>query len=619
MSSAGTAQEFEHLLALLKTHRGFDFTGYKRATLVRRFTKRMETAGVKTYTEYATLLLRDPKEFNALFNTVLINVTEFFRDTVPWQYLSEEIIPNILQTKRHEEPIRIWSAGCATGEEPYSLAMLFAESLGPEEFVRRVKIYATDVDGEALNLARHAAYTQDQIEAIPETLRERYFDVIGDKYSFKKKFRRNVIFGRNDLVDDAPISKIDLLVCRNTLMYFDAKTQARILHRFHFALRHGGFLLLGKAETLATHSNTFAPYDIKRRVFTKVIGERVRQRIPSDGDESELANSEASGELAFLSDNAFDKSAAAQLVVDRFGNLALANENARSLFKLTAADIGRPLQDLELSYRPIDLRSLIDQAHIQRRPVRIPEAAWSFAGESRWFAVQVVPLLRGHDMLGVVISIEDVTHFRDLKVELARSQTELESAYEELQSTNEELETTNEELHSTVEELETTNEELQSTNEELETMNEELQSTNDELGAINGELMTRGTELDGANRFLEAIFASLRGGVAVVDPDLTIKVWNRRAEELWGVRSDEVVDTPLSKIDIGLPVDQLREMILTTLNDGGQSHERTIAAVNRRGRQIMCRVVATPLAGPNRTGSLGAIVVMEDVQPESDR
>jgi two-component system, chemotaxis family, CheB/CheR fusion protein len=616
MSSAGTSEEFEHLLAILKAHRGFDFTGYKRATLVRRFAKRMDAVGVHNYVDYSTLLLRDPKEFNALFNTVLINVTEFFRDTVPWQYLSEQIIPAIKNNKRHEEPIRVWSAGCASGEEPYSLAMLFAESLGTEEFVRRVKIYATDVDDEALDHARHALYTDRQVEAVPEPLRNRYFDKLGEKYAFKKIFRRNVIFGRNDLVDDAPISKIDLLVCRNTLMYFDAKTQARILRRFHFALRHGGFLLLGKAETLATHANTFAPYDIKRRVFTKVLAERLRDRVPLEfTTEGELGSREGAGELAYLSDAAFDKSSTAQLVVDRFGNLALANDNARALFKLNPADIGRPLQDLELSYRPIDLRTLIDQAHIERRPVRIPETAWSFAGESRWFSVQVVPLLRGgREILGVSINVDDVTHYRELKLELARSHTELATAYEELQSANEELETTNEELHSTVEELETTNEELQSTNEELETMNEELQSTNDELGAINKELTDRGGELDHANHFLEAIFASLRGGVAVVDPSMIVKVWNRQAEELWGVRSDEVVETPIRALDIGLPVKELQELLLTALNDGDRSHERMIPAINRRGKKILCRVVATPLRGTSESDSIGAIVVMEETE-----
>jgi two-component system CheB/CheR fusion protein len=552
---------------------------------------------------------------------VLINVTEFFRDTVPWQYLSEELIPAIQNSKRHEEPIRVWSAGCASGEEPYSLAMLFAESLGTEEFSRRVKIYATDVDDEALDHARHAVYSERQLEPVADALRDRYFDNVGGKYAVRKTLRRNVIFGRNDLVDDAPISKIDLLVCRNTLMYFDAKTQARILRRFHFALRHGGFLLLGKAETLATHANTFAPYDIKRRVFTKVLAERLRDRIATAFEtDGLLPDREATGELAFLSDAAFDKSSLAQLVVDRFGNLALANDNARVLFKLNPADIGRPLQDLELSYRPIELRTLIDRVNVERRPVRIPEVEWSFAGESRWFSVQVVPLSSGgRDLVGVSISVEDVTHYRDLKLELARSHTELESAYEELQSTNEELETTNEELHSTVEELQTTNEELQSTNEELETMNEELQSTNDELGTTNTEAMARTAELDRANGFLEAIFASLRGGVAVVDPALTIKVWNRQAEELWGVRSDEVVDTPLRTIDIGLPVNQLEALLLTALNDGDRSHELMIPGVNRRGKKILCRVVATPLRGAKHSDLIGAIVVMEQAEKSSKR
>ncbi|HUQ99218.1 MAG TPA: PAS domain-containing protein, partial [Gemmatimonadaceae bacterium] len=161
------------------------------------------------------------------------------------------------------------------------------------------------------------------------------------------------------------------------------------------------------------------------------------------------------------------------------------------------------------------------------------------------------------------------------------------------------------------------NEELQSTNSELETINQELQSTNDEMADINAELNQRSGDFDRTNRFLEAIFASLRGGVAVIDPQLTIKVWNRRAEDLWGVRAEEVIDTPLPNIDIGLPATQLKDIVLTTLNDGGQSHIRLIPAVNRRGKKIMCRVVATPVLGQGSSASLGAIVMMEEMPAES--
>ncbi|HEY1951586.1 MAG TPA: CheR family methyltransferase [Gemmatimonadaceae bacterium] len=610
-------QDFEDLLELFKKQRGFDFTGYKRPTLVRRFRKRMSSVKVDTYADYMDLLLRDPEEVDHLFNTILINVTHFFRDTVPWQYLSEEIVPILLSSKRPEENIRVWSAGCATGQEAYSLAMLLAESLGVDEFLRRVKIYATDVDDDALNYARQARYTAREIEPVPELLRERYFDRVGSRYTFKKKLRRCIIFGRNDLVNDAPISKIDLLVCRNTLMYFESKTQARVLKRFHFALCDGGFLLLGKAETLTTHSSIFSPFDIQRRMFTKVPSKRKQLRGPELTSEQDATSPERD-QLALLSNIAFDKSAVSQFVVDRAGNLALANDNAKMLFRLNAADIGRPIQDLELSYRPVELRSLLDQVHREERAVRLPDIVWTIAGDEKWFNVNLLPLFdHRRSMVGVSVIFDDISLDHALKFELERSHSELETAYEELQSSNEELETTNEELQSTVEEMETTNEELQSTNEELETMNEELQSTNEELGNINEELAKRGGQLKAANHFLEAVFASLRGGVAVVDPDMTIKVWNHRAEDLWGVRTDEVVNTPLSKLDIGLPLAEVRQMLLSAMTDGDHPMERKIPATSRKGKPIVCKVTVTAIRRPKHPDALGGIVVMEELPAEA--
>ena len=612
MARDKSSEDFEDLLELFKKQRGFDFTGYKRPTLVRRFQKRMAAVQVDTYAEYMDVLLREPEEYDHLFNTILINVTHFFRDTVPWQFLSEEIVPIILSSKRPEDNIRVWSAGCATGQEAYSLAMLLAESLGVDEFLRRVKIYATDVDDDALNYARQARYTVREVEPVPELLRERYFDRLGSRYTFKKRLRRCIIFGRNDLVNDAPISKIDLLVCRNTLMYFDAKTQARVLKRFHFALCDGGFLLLGKAETLTTHSSIFSPFDIQRRMFTKVASKRRHLRVPEVAPETDAANRERH-QLALLSNIAFDKSAVSQFVVDRLGNLVLANDNARLLFRLNTADIGRPIQDLELSYRPVELRSLLDQVHREERAVRVADIVWTIVGEEHWFNVNLLPLFDHlRTLVGVSVTFDDISQDHALKLELERSHSELETAYEELQSSNEELETTNEELQSTVEEMETTNEELQSTNEELETMNEELQSTNDELGSINEELARRGGQLKEANHFLEAVFASLRGGVAVVDPDMVIKVWNPRAEDLWGVRSDEVLNTPLSELDIGLPLAEVQQMLHNTFTDGNHAQERKIPATSRKGRKILCKVTVTPIRRPNHPDPLGGIILMED-------
>jgi two-component system, chemotaxis family, CheB/CheR fusion protein len=605
-----TDPQFESLLAHVKEARGFDFTGYKRSSLVRRVNRRMGQVGSPTYADYLDYLQVHPEEFTALFNTVLINVTGFFRDPDAWSYLGGEVLPQLLATKEANSPIRVWSAGCASGEEAYSLAILLAEVLGPDEFRNRVKVYATDVDEEQLTEARQASYPEESVATLSPERRERYFERFGSRYVFRKDLRRSVIFGRNDLVQDAPISRVDLLVCRNTLMYFNAETQARILSRFHFALASGGVLFLGKAEMLPSHGSLFVPTDLKRRIFRKVP-----QRLPSQAtflpEPPDPPNSRELVGLDRLRNEAFLASPVAQIVVTSDGLVALTNRQAEILFGVSSRDVGRPFRDLDVSYRPAELRRYIEQAQIERRAARVADIEYvRGVGETLYLEVHVNPLVDNDaSLLGVTLFFHDVTAARRLQDELEQTNRQLENAYEELQSTNEELETTNEELQSTVEELETTNEELQSTNEELETMNEELQSTNDELQNINDELRDRTRELSATEGFLEAVLTSLQAGVTVVNKELDIQVWNRQAEDLWGLRREEVIGQRFLSLDIGLPTDELWPLIRRALvGDGPQQTE--VAAVNRRGRPIVVRVVCTPLLSDGAQPT-GAILVME--------
>ncbi|HEU4630345.1 MAG TPA: CheR family methyltransferase [Gemmatimonadaceae bacterium] len=608
-------RHFEELLEYIKRTRGFDFTGYKRASLARRIDKRMQAVEVEDYERYVDYLEANPGEFAHLFNTVLINVTRFFRDDLPWGFLRQEIVPHILAGKGAGEPIRVWSAGCATGEEAYSLAMTFAEALPDAASRERLKIYATDVDEEALVVARHGTYDERAMGDVPPELRERYFERVDSRFTFRKELRRLVIFGRNDLIQDAPISRIDLLVCRNTLMYFDAETQARILTRFHFALNDEGYLFLGRAETLLNHTGSFVPADLKRRVFQKVARPTFRDRLLAASRLAADAVDPHGGRRdPRPRELAFEGSPVAQLVVDAAGTLAAANERARALFHLVPNDVGRPLQDLELSYRPVELRSRLEQLRAERRPILLKEVEYRVEGELRWFDVQLLPLLdETHAWLGVSVTFTDVTTTQRLQLELEHSHQELESAYEELQSTNEELETTNEELQSTVEELETTNEELQSTNEELETMNEELQATNEELETMNDELRRRSDELNEVNAFLESVFTSVRAGLVVLDRDLDVLVWNARAEDLWGLRHAEVEGASFLALDIGLPVERLKPALRACLGGEPRPFEATLPAINRRGRPVTVRVTGTPLLTASNGAVHGVILFMDEL------
>src|SRR3954453_419024 len=271
--------EWAGLLQYLLDARGFDFHGYKPASLARRIRKRMDAVKMDGFASYQEYLEVHPTEFVTLFNTILINVTGFFRDPAAWEVVRTKAIPHIVSSKTADEPIRVWSAGCATGEEACTIAMLLAEELGDDGFRHRVKIYATDVDEEALDTARHAAYSERQIEDVPPEYVDRYFEHVDGLYLFRKDFRRSIIFGRHDLINDAPISRIDLLTCRNPLMYLNSETQARVLARLHFALNDGGFLLLGRAETLMAHGHSFVAVDLKRRLSRK----GARRSLPDPG------------------------------------------------------------------------------------------------------------------------------------------------------------------------------------------------------------------------------------------------------------------------------------------------------------------------------------------------
>src|SRR5215217_8965 len=579
----------EVLLDYLRRSRGFDFTGYKRTSLSRRIEKRMQEVGADGYLSYLDHLEVDPEEFIQLFNTILLNETGFFRDPPAWEYLAAEIMPRLVAGKDDDEPIRIWSAGCASGEEAYTLAMVAAGTLGPEAIRERVKIYATDVDEEALTQARQARYSAKQVEGVPPALLERYFERNGADYVFSKELRRSVIFGRHDLLQDAPISRIDLLVCRNTLMYLNSETQAHVLARFSFALREGGFLLLGKAEMLLAHSDLFTAVDLRSRVFQKVPGATLRERllVLAEAGERPVGNQRPREER--IRGAAFEASPEAQIVVDAGGYLVLANERARALFRLSIDDLARPFQDLELSYRPLELRSKIQQVYVERRPSQVDEVEWPApSGEVAHLEVQVVPLIDDQQaLLGASINFTDVTRSRRYKQELEHANQGLEDAYAELQSTNE----------------------------ELETMNEEMQATNDELQAINDELGQRTTELNQLNAFLESVWAGLDGAVTVLDPDLRVLVWNHGSEELWGVRQEEVQGQHFLNLDIGLPIEQVRPTLKAAMSGEEGTQSTMIEATNRRGRTVTCRVTCSPLLDSDKN-LRGVIVLVVD---ETDR
>ncbi|WP_084000693.1 CheR family methyltransferase [Actinomadura kijaniata] len=623
----GDQEGLQEVLRLLHASRGIDFTGYKRSTLLRRISRRMAALNARTYADYCDLLELHPEEFTRLLDSLLINVTGFFRDPAAWEVVAERVVPQILAGKAPGAPIRVWSTGCATGEEAYTLAIILAEALGIPAFQERVKIYATDVDEQALQTARTGVYAERRVQDVPPELRDRFFEPVGTGYAFRRDLRRQVIFGRNDLTRDAPISRIDLLTFRNTLMYFNSETQRSVLRRIHFSLADSGYLLLGKAEMLVHHGSLFEPVDLRKRVFRKLPGSPPPERRQAEPPE------ELTARLGVVRAAALAAGPVAQLAVGVDGNLVVANTRAQHLFGLSSSDVGRPFRDLEISYRPVELRSMIDQVERTLRPQEVQGAQWR---GPQWQAdtdatfvildICVVPLLdRTSTLVGFGISFTDVTSGVRLREELEHANEELERAYQDVQSLNEELETTNEELQSTNEELETTNEELQSTNEELETMNEELRSTNDELQDINDALRSRTEELHHTKTFFESVWESLGHAALVLDDELRVIVWSQGATELWGLRADEAQGRHLATLPIGLPAKELLPSLQRMRRSPAPPLRSTfdVDAVNRLGHSLRLEVDALPLRQGPASGGIILLVNRVDaaekaVSPSAD-
>jgi two-component system CheB/CheR fusion protein len=612
----------EALLQFLKRSRGLDFTGYKRASLERRFRRRTDAVGCKSFGDYLDYLEVHPEEYQALLDTLLINVTEFFRDADAWEQLRSDGLPLMLDGKPADEPLRVWSAGCASGQEPYTIAMLLCEALGEEAYRERVKIYATDIDEEALGVARQATYAAREVDNVPPELLERYFEDSRGRFAFRPDLRRALIFGINNLVHDAPISRLDLLVCRNTLMYLNAETQGRILRHFHFALRETGILLLGKSEMMVSHRDLFVPLDLKRRIFRKVSRSANMQARVTGMINDHAADVPITDDDQQARDAALELAPQPQIIVTSTGVLGFANLAARALFGIASDQIGQPLAQLRIAHEPVELEGPTEQALTERKRVALGDASFTPAnGQERRLEVTIAPLLSTRNVaLGALVVFDDVSRHQKLEQELDDNRKELEAAYEELQSAVDELETTNEELQSANEELQTTNEELQSTNEELETMNEELSSTNEELETINDELRERTAELNNVNDFLEAILTSLGVAVAVVDRSQRVQVWNRGAEDLWGLRQDEASDQHFLALDIGLEPERLAPALRAVISGGSPKETARLDAVNRRGRAVVCETTVMPLVARSVDGAdvRGAIVLMEGHKAADD-
>ena len=618
--------ELEAILEKVRQARNFDFRNYKRATLQRRIERRMAATNCRSRAAYLALLERDANEVSILVSSMLIKLTTFFRDPEVWVEL-EKVLKELVNRRRADQELRIWSAGCATGEEAYSVAIAAAEALGPTYPGMELKVFGTDLDEAAIAHGRRGVYAATQVEGVSKERLERWFTRTGDSYTVRKEIRRSVVFGVNNLVSDAPVSRIDLILCRNVFIYLDAALQKRVLARFHFALRAESVLALGRSELIPFAARLFEPIDLSRRIYRKDGRQEtpltLREPTPTEFvQEPQLTpEEEAARDVQRQLREVINSQPCPLIATDPNGVVTLWNHAAARLWNRRDGEIlGRKLPALGLAGLPQEL--LIEQSarvRAGRAERETADGVLEVPGQEPMALRTVVLPFKGArgEAQGLLYVSHDHTALRTLELNLKRAAEDLQSVNlrlqtfnEELRASNEELETTNEELQSANEELQTTNEELQSTNEELETTNEELQSANAEMDAINRELAHRSEELDALTLSQRTIIRTLTAAVIVIDAEGKITTWNLSAERLLSLTEREAVGQVLWTLRIPALKRPLLQRLRRGVADNRATRHEAVPYQLPHGGRGFATVVVNPLSSAGT--QQGAVILFED-------
>ena len=545
------------IYTVLRTRTGHDFSEYKDRTFQRRVQRRMQVGQTTKVEDYADRLQEDPDEVRALFRDLLIGVTNFFRDAEAFRALETQVVPKLFEGKGASDEVRVWVAGCATGEEAYSIAMLLREHIDIVEAPPKVQIFATDIDETAMTVARTARYPAALVnEVSPERLK-RFFIQEGASYRVAKDLREMCIFSNHSVIRDPPFSRLDLISCRNLLIYLKPGLQGQVFPLFHYALRPGGYLFLGLSENIARYTDLFLPLDKTNRVFRRrdlVARSPVpfRHFLPHTGrigTASELGDGQGlnrSDLLRKVANTIVEQFAPAYVIVDEFGQALYFSAGTGKYLQAAA---GPPNRDIIAMARPglrPDLRALLHQAKQADRRVTRNGITVQVDGGVQTISLAVEPIKEGNETAYGIVFIDrgpietehesansEIPESKDITVR--QIERELNDTKERLQSTIEELETANEEFRSSNEELLSVNEELQSANEELETSKEELQSVNEELQTVNGELRSKIDELDRANSDLTNLFQSTQIATVFLDRGLVIRNFTPAVTKLFSL------------------------------------------------------------------------------------
>ncbi len=606
--SEAASDSLIRIATILRNKTGHDFHGYKQNTFLRRVHRRMQVVQVETIETYVDHLRGDPDEVQNLFNDLLIGVTQFFRDHREFELLETEVVPRLFSGKGSGDQVRVWVLGCATGEEAYSIGILLREHMAKLDTVPQIQIFATDIDGRALATARVGRYTEAVARQIRPDRLARWFVKEGSTYCIVKELREMCIFSQHNVIKDAPFSRLDLISCRNLLIYLNGDLQNRVIPLFHFALRPGGFLFLGNSENVTRHAKLFAPIDRRYRIFRRLeSATRVLPEFPltvaADRRQAEGGGAfrprTIEGGLARRAERVAERYAPAYVVVDEaYDVLHFSGRTGRYIDPATGA---ASLNLLNLVHRDLrlDLRAALLKAGAEHRTIKAERTAMGSDGERRLVTLVVEPVPGSDGPPSFVILFQEgetlegdgteeptPSFLRDEHVQ--RLESELRLTRERLQATIEELESTNEELKSSNEEYQSINEELQSANEELETSKEELQSVNEELQTVNGELGHRVNDLGRANSDLKNLLESTQIATVFLDNEFRVKNFTPAVTDIFHLIESDL-GRPITHIAAQIQYPELPEDVRKVLRTLG-TIEREVGSPES-GARYLARVL----------------------------
>jgi two-component system CheB/CheR fusion protein len=579
---------FKQILSLLHQRSSVDFTYYKQTTLRRRIARRMALNKTEKLSAYLNFLRKSKPEQDFLFQDVLIPVTSFFRDPKTFQTLCDIVFPVLFKNKLAGEHIRIWIAGCSTGEEAYSLAICLHEYLAEKLFYTRIQIFASDISETAIRKARAGIYSKADVEMLSDARLKNYFIKTDGGYEVSKLIRDMCVFASHNFLKDPPFAKIDLISCRNVLIYMDTFLQKKALTTFHYALKENGFLLLGKSETTSPASELFTPFTKQDKIYSRKLVPGRFIHIATEQKEKKLATKNLPASRILLTAQAAKNTAKQEAVQSDFRKSAetillskytpagvIVNEQMDivhihgTITPFLEPPTGKPTFNLLKMAREglaFELRNTLHKAKNSKAIVIKEGIPVKTNGKQSLVTIEIIPLSKTVEphflilfnkiSLPLLVSVEKSKsasasqkikkdearqRIQHLEKELSQTREDMRSITEDHEAANEELQSANEELQSSNEEMQSLNEEMQSLNEELETSKEELQSTNEELIIVNHELLDKQEQLNAARLYAENIITTIREPLIVLDKALRIKTANASFYKKFNIGEQETV------------------------------------------------------------------------------